>query len=93
MSLTVVPLILTMLYFVVNVHVFIAYIYGLDHYKKATHSKLRSAFNNVYRRILKLHPRSNASAMKAENHMDILARKRIVDFIERLCFERLLQRQ
>ena len=36
-------------------------------YKKSTHSKLRVAFNNVYRRILKLSFRSNASTMYAVN--------------------------
>ena len=35
------------------------------HYKKSTHSKLRVAFNSVYRRILKLPPRSSASTMYA----------------------------
>ena len=33
------------------------------HYKKSTHSKLRVAFNIVYRRILKLPFRSSASTM------------------------------
>ena len=57
------------------------------HYKKSTHSKLRVAFNNVYRRILKLPPRSSASTMYAVNHIDsfeILVRKRVVGFTERL---------
>ena len=57
------------------------------HYKKSTHSKLRVAFNNVHRRILKLPPRSSASTMYAVNHIDsfeILIRKRVVGFIERL---------
>ena len=51
------------------------------------HSKLRVAFNNVHRRILKLPPRSSASTMYAVNHIDsfeILIRKRVVGFIERL---------
>ena len=41
------------------------------HYKKSTHSKLRVAFNNVlvYRRILKLPPRSRASTMYAINNI------------------------
>ena len=50
------------------------------HYKKLTHSKLRVAFNNVYRRILKLPPRSSASTMHAINNIDrfeVLIRKRI----------------
>ena len=57
------------------------------HYKKSTHSKLRVAFNNVYRRILKLPQRSSASTMYAVNHIDsfeILVRKRVVGFTERL---------
>ena len=57
------------------------------HYKKSTHSKLRVAFNNVHRRILKLPPRSSASTMYAVNHIDsfeILVRKRVVGFTERL---------
>ena len=57
------------------------------HYKKSTHSKLRVAFNNVYRRILKLPPRSSVSTMYAVNHIDsfeILVRKRVVGFTERL---------
>ena len=57
------------------------------HYKKSTHSKLRVAFNNVYRRILKLPPRSRASTMYAINHIDsfeVLLRKRIFGFTERL---------
>ena len=57
------------------------------HYKKSTHSKLRVAFINVYRRILKLPPRSSASTMYAVNHIDsfeILVRKRVVGFTKRL---------
>ena len=57
------------------------------HYKKSTHSKLRVAFNNVYRRILRLPPRSSASNKYAVNHIDsfkILVRKRVVGFTERL---------
>ena len=57
------------------------------HYKKSTHSKLRVAFNNVYHRILKLPPRSSASTMYAVNHIEsfeILVRKRVVGFTERL---------
>ena len=38
-------------------------------YKKSTHSKLRVAFNNVYRRILKLPSRSSASTLYAVNHI------------------------
>ena len=57
------------------------------HYKKSTHSKLRVAFNNIYRRILKLPSRSNGSTMYAVNHIDsfkILVRKLVVGFTERL---------
>ena len=59
------------------------------HYNKTIHSKLRVAFNNVglYRRILKLTPRSSASVMYAINNIDsfeVLNRKRIFGFTERL---------
>ena len=57
------------------------------HYKKSTHNKLKVAFNNVYRRILKLPPRSSACAMHAINNIDsfeVLIRKRIFGFTERL---------
>ena len=57
------------------------------HYKKSTHSKLRVAFNNVYRRILKLPPRSSASTMYAINNIDsfvVLIRERIFSLTERL---------
>ena len=56
-------------------------------YKKLTHSKLRAAFNNVYSRILKIPPRNSASTMYAVNHADnfeLLVRKLVVGFIERL---------
>ena len=46
---------------------------------KSTHSKLRVAINNAYRRILNLLPRSNASTMYAVNNIDnfeVLIRKR-----------------
>ena len=65
------------------------------HYKKSTHSKLRVAFNNVYRRIVKLPFRSSDSTTSTMyavnclnniNSLDILARskKRIFGCIERL---------
>ena len=57
------------------------------HYKKSTHSKLRVAFNNIYRRILKLPPRSSASTMYAVNYIDSfenLVRKLVVNVTERL---------
>ena len=77
---------LNLLYFVFTVLAFIV-LFLWTHYKKSTHSKLRVAFNNVYRRILKLPPRSNASTMYAVNHIDsfeILVRNRVVGFTERL---------
>ena len=61
--------------------------YLWTHYKKSTHSKLRVAFNNVYRRILKLPSWSSASTMYTVNHIDsfeVLVRKRVAGFIERL---------
>ena len=51
------------------------------HYKKSTHIKLRVAFNNVYRRILKLPPQY------AVNNIDsfkVLIRKRIFGFTQRV---------
>ena len=57
------------------------------HYKKSNYSKLRVAFNNVYRRILKLPSRSSASTMYVVNNIDsleVLVRKRIFGFMERL---------
>ena len=57
------------------------------HYKKSTHSKLRVTSNNVYRRIFKLPFWSSASTMYAVTNIDsleILVRKRIFGFIERL---------
>ena len=61
--------------------------YLWTHYMKSTHSKLKVAFNNVYRRILKLPPRSGASTMYTVNLIDsfeVLVRKRVAGFIERL---------
>ena len=55
------------------------------HYKKSTNSKLRVAFNNVYRRILKLPFRSSASTMYVVNNIDsisILVRKRIFGLLK-----------
>ena len=51
-------------------------------YKKSTHSKLRVALNNVYRRILKFPSRSRASTMYAINNIDsfeVLIRKHIFE--------------
>ena len=57
------------------------------HYKKSNYSKLRVAFNNVYRRILKLPSRSSASTMYVVNNIDsleVLVRKPLFGFMERL---------
>ena len=57
------------------------------HYKQSNYSKLRVAFNNVYRRILKLPSRSSASTMYVVNKIDsleVLVKKRIFGFMERL---------
>ena len=77
---------LNLLYFVVYCTCFYC-LFLWTHHKKSTPSKLRVAFNNVNRRILKLPPRSSASTMYEVNHIDsfeILVRKRVVGFIERL---------
>ena len=61
--------------------------YFWTHYKQSTHTEFRVAFNNVYRRILKLLPISCGSAMYANNNVDsfeTLLRKRLFGFIERL---------
>ena len=55
--------------------------------KKSNYSKLLVAFNNDYRRILKLPSRSSASTMYVVNNIDsleVLVRKRIFGFMERL---------
>ena len=57
------------------------------HYKNSAHSKLRVAFNNVYSHIFKLPYQSSANTMYAVNNIDsleILARKNIFGFLERL---------
>ena len=59
--------------------------YLWTYYKKSTHSKLKVAFNNVYRRTLKLPQRSSASTMYTVNLIDsfeVLVRKRVAGFIE-----------
>ena len=59
----------------------------MDSLKEVNSLQAISAFNNVYRHILKLPPRSSASTMYAVNHIDsfeILVRKRIVRFIKQL---------
>ena len=56
-------------------------------YKKTTYSKLRVAFNNVYRRVLGLPYRSSASIMYTThniNNMEALLRRSIYRFIGRL---------
>ena len=76
---------LNLLYFVVTVLAFCPFLW--THYKKSTHRKLKVSFNNVYRRILRLPPRSSASNMYAVYHIDsfkILVKKRVVGFNERL---------
>ena len=73
---------LNLLYFVVTVLVFIAHFCGL-----IIRSLLIASLDNVYRRILKLPPRSSASTMYAVNHIDsfeILVRKHVDGFTERL---------
>ena len=68
-------------YFAAIVHVFVAPTFGL------VCSKLSVAFNNVYRRILKLPPGVNACAKYANNNIDSfepLLRKRTFGFTERL---------
>ena len=57
------------------------------HYKKYNYSKLQVAFNNGYRRILKLPSRSSAITMYVVNNIDsleVLVRKRIFSLMERL---------
>ena len=72
-------------YFAVTVLVFIVLSYG-----PITRNRLTVSLwlpNNVYRRILKLPPRSSASTMYAINTIDsfeILIRKRIFGFTESL---------
>ena len=64
--------------------------YLWTHDKKFNHSKLRVAFNNVYRHISKLPPRQSIVLivpMYAMNHIDsleVLVRKRVAGIIERL---------
>ena len=74
-------------YFVVTVLVSIAIFMDSLYYKKSIISMLRVSFNIVYRRKLKLPPRSSASTMCAVNHIgsfEILVRQRRVSFIKRL---------
>ena len=56
-------------------------------YKKTTYSKLRVAFNNVYKRVLGLSYRSSARTMYTThniNNMEPLLKRSIYSFIERL---------
>ena len=55
--------------------------------KKTNYGSLRVAFNNVYRRILKLVSRRSASTMYVVNNIDILevlVKKHIFRFMEQL---------
>ena len=55
--------------------------------KKSNNRKIRVAFNNVYRRILKLPSRSSASILYVVNNidsLDVFVRMRIFGFVERL---------
>ena len=61
--------------------------YFYTQYKKATFSKLRVAYNNVYRKILGLCRRSSASEMFVTNNIlnfEALMRKSIFAFTSRL---------
>ena len=61
--------------------------YFWTQYKKATFSKLRVAYNNVYRKILGLCRRSSASEMFVTNNIlnfEALMRKSIFAFTSRL---------
>ena len=85
-------------YFIVYIYVYICMYFLLfivyfycpflwTHYKKISYSKIRVAFNNVFRRILKLPSRSSASTMYVVNNIDsleVLVRKRIFGFMEQL---------
>ena len=56
-------------------------------YKASTFSKLRVAFNNVYRRVLGLPPWSSASGMYATHnivHFEALLKKTLYGFVQRL---------
>ena len=56
-------------------------------YKASTFSKLRVAFNNVYRRVLGLPPWSSASGMYATHNIEnfeALLRKTLYGFVQRL---------
>lgn len=60
-------------------------------YNKATFSKLRVAYNNVYRRILGLPRHSSASEMYVANDLDnieAMLRKNVYSFKSRMCKSR-----
>ena len=61
-------------------------------YKKATFSKIRVAYNNVYRKILGVSGRSSASAMFVTNDIPnfeaLILRKSIYSFTSRTSFTR-----
>ena len=61
--------------------------YMWSDYRKTTYSKLRVAFNNVYRRVLGLSYRSSACTLYTThniNKMEALLMRSIYNFIERL---------
>ena len=65
--------------------------YICTNYKKTTLSKIRVAYNKVYRKILGVSRRSSASAMFVTNdipNFDTFLRKSIYSFISRISFSR-----
>ena len=57
------------------------------HHSKAVHSKIRVAYNNIYRKLFRIPYRSSASRMFAENNVpsfEALIRSHIFAFISRL---------
>ena len=65
--------------------------YFLTNYKKITFSKIRVAYNNVYRKILGVSRRSSASAMFVTNvitNFEAFLRKYIYSFTSRISFTR-----
>ena len=56
-------------------------------YRKSIYSKIRVAYNNVFRKLLKLPPRSSASLMFASHNVfnfEALIRSKVFSFVERL---------
>ena len=61
--------------------------YLWTHYNKASFSKIRVAYNDLYRKILHVSRRSSASAMFVNNHIptfECLIRRDIFSFTSRL---------